>query len=97
MSSKQYMPFDALKGLRSELKKQQEIKVEKPVLDEEVLEHLSYQLSHYKKRDYIELDYYHNEKIIHLEGTITYLDCVSQYLKINEVKINFIDILKIYE
>lgn len=97
MSSKQYIPFDALKGLKEELHKKEINIIERPIYSEEIYEELGIKLSKYHKRDLISLDYYHNGLIKHLEGNVSTIDFTLQFLQIGRAKVNFIDLIKIYD
>lgn len=93
----QFMPFDALKGLRNELEKREEVKVEMPLYSEEVIEKLSSQLSRIKKNDYAKIKYFRNHRYYTVEGKVTEVNQVMHTITIGRTKIYFETIIEIDE
>lgn len=91
----QFMPFDALTGLKSELKKREEIKVNMPIYDDEVIEQISSQLSEIKKHDLIRIKYYRNYRYYTVEGLVTEINPPLHTISIGRTKILFETILEI--
>jgi hypothetical protein len=93
----QFMPFDALKGLGEELKKQEEEKVEMPIFSEEIIEKISLQISHIQKNDEVRIKYYRNHRYYEVAGIVRNIDEVFHTITIGKTKISFETILDIYD
>ena len=93
--ARQFLPFDALKGFKEEIKERQKIKVEKPVLSEEMAIELSYKLNQVKKGMIVKIVHYDNEEYIETFGMVSEFSEVFNYLKIVKKKILFENILDI--
>lgn len=93
----QFMPFDALKGLKSELQKQEEVSLDMPIYSEEVIERLSSQLSNIKKNDFIRIKYYRNHRYYTAEGRVAEINEAMHTITIGRTKIYFETIIEIYE
>ena len=99
--AKQFLPFDALKGLREELKRREEIalRTERRQLSEEESERLSKRLLRLKRGDTVTVEYYDSGHYRTLVGEVTSLDTVfgSLMLVVDGEKraISFFDILRI--
>ena len=93
--ARQFLPFDALKGFKEAIKERQKIKVEKPVLSEEMAIELSYKLNQVKKGMIVKIVHYDNEEYIETFGMVSEFSEVFNYLKIVKKKILFEDILDI--
>ena len=91
--ARQFLPFDALKGFKEAIKERQKIKVEKPVLSEEMAIELSYKLNQVKKGMIVKIVHYDNEEYIETFGLVSEFSEVSNYLKIVKKKILFENIL----
>ena len=87
----QYMPFDALKGLKEELKLREErrLKVEKTELTDEMIEEISSKLYQIEKNSKISITFFYNGNYVDLDGYVTSIDKIYKYLVINEEKIYF--------
>ena len=94
--ARQFLPFDALKGFKEAIKERQKIKVEKPVLSEEMAIELSYKLNQVKKGMIVKIVHYDNEEYIETFGMVSEFSEVFNYLKIVKKKILFENILDIY-
>ena len=93
--ARQFLPFDALKGFKEAIKERQKIKVEKPVLSEEMAIELSYKLNQVKKGMIVKIVHYDNEEYIETFGMVSEFSDVFNYLKIVKKKILFENILDI--
>lgn len=93
--ARQFLPFDALKGFKEAIKERQKIKVEKPVLSEEMAIELSYKLNQVKKGMIVKIVHYDNEEYIETFGMVSEFSEVFNYLKIVKKKILFENILDI--
>ena len=95
--AKQFMPFDALKGLQEELRKREErrSRVEKKVLSEEREEKLSSELLKVRKGARIRLIFYSNGHYLDLEGDVVEVNYTYHYIKMGNEKIFFDDIYEI--
>ncbi len=87
----QFMPFDALKGLKEELKLREErrLKVEKTELTDEMIEEISSKLYQIEKNSKISITFFYNGNYVDLDGYVTSIDKIYKYLVINEEKIYF--------
>ena len=95
--AKQFMPFDAMKGLQEALRDREErhsrvarhdISEEKQIQNSEVIMRL-------EKRSRVTMDFYRAFHDIHAEGVITEINLTYRYLKLNSEKICFEDIYRI--
>lgn len=87
----QFIPFDALKGLKEELKLREErrLKVEKTELTDEMIEEISSKLYQIEKNSKISITFFYNGNYVDLDGYVTSIDKIYKYLVINEEKIFF--------
>lgn len=96
--AKQFLPFDALKGLQEALrKKERELEnVERIELSEESLEELENKFNRIKQGDMINIKYYKNKRYIDIQGIITKIDYIKRKIQIDgEEDISIYDILSI--
>ena len=101
--AKQFLPFDALKGLQEALKereKQLEY-VEKVELSDEEIEKLSEKLQMLEIGSWVRVKYYCNKSYKEVIGKVRKVDRVKKKLVIlvgnEEVSVKFSDILKLRE
>lgn len=87
--AKQFMPFDALKGLRAALAEKERMIVEKKELSEEQKEELDRKLKWIEKHDIITVEYFDNGEYIRVTGMVSELDLSGRILKIVNQKISF--------
>lgn len=87
--AKQFMPFDALKGLRAALAEKERMIVEKKELSEEQKEELDRKLKRIEKHDIITVEYFDNGEYIRVTGMVSELDLSGRILKIVNQKISF--------
>lgn len=95
--AKQFMPFDAMKGLKEALQDREErhLRVEKRELSEEAAAQLSERINKLNKGMTVRIEYYHefHERI--LQGQVTVIDRVFKYLVIDNERIYFDDLYKL--
>ena len=79
--AKQFMAFDALKGLREELKKREEkyLRERKKELTEEKATELSQTLSVIKKGDFVEITFYYLGHYVIVKDVIKSINLVYKY------------------
>lgn len=87
--AKQFMPFDALKGLRTALAEKERIIVEKRELSDEQKEELDRKLKRIEKQDIITVEYFDNGEYVRVTGMVSGLDLSGRILKIVNQKISF--------
>lgn len=88
--ARQFMPFDALKGFKEEVRKKERIKSERKELSEESLDALSYKFAQLKKGMNVLITYYLYDEYVKMEGTITEINTLERYIKIDK-KIIFLE------
>ena len=94
--ARQFMPFDALKGLQEALREKEKEVEQRRELSEESLIELNEQLQRVSIGDFVEIEFYKNQKYIVREGNVTTLDLIRRKIILNENEIiNFFDILRI--
>ena len=95
--AKQFLPFDALKGLQEELRKREEkfLWEDRRVLSEERLAEINEILCGIKGGDEIFVEYYNNGKYLKISGVCKIIKNIKQ-LKISDIIINFKDIYDIF-
>ncbi len=92
---KQYQPFDALKGFKEELKKQEIIKQDKPILSIDQQEEINQILTSLQLNDFISICFFYQNQIKYLQGIISKLNYDLRYLIVCEQKIQFNQLIKI--
>ncbi|MBQ3597239.1 MAG: YolD-like family protein [Clostridia bacterium] len=95
--AKQFLAFDALKGLREELKRREEnrLKEKKKELSDERIAELSQRLAVLKRGDRITVTFYYNGHYIDLSGQLQKINVAYKYLEICDNKISFSDVYQI--
>lgn len=95
--AKQFMPFDAMKGLQEALRDREErhSRVERHGISEEEQEALSAVMNKLSKGDKIRISYYSHFHDVEKYGTVTAINYAYRFLKVDEEKIVFDDIYKI--
>ena len=95
--AKQFMPFDALKGLREELKKREEkhLKEKKKELSEEEIMSLSQKLIVLKKGDIVAITFFYDGHYITIKDKLQSINTAYKYLEILGRRISFEDLLDI--
>lgn len=92
--AKQFLPFDAMKGLYEALRKQEELfeRVERVELGEEDAEAISAVLSRISRGDSVKVTFYKDGRYLTLSGTLTAFDEVKHLLALEGERIPFEDI-----
>lgn len=93
--AKQFMPFSALRGLRTALAEKERVIVEKIELTEDKAEELNHQMAQIHVGSMISVIYYHDKEYVKLSGRVARLDTSSRILQIVNTKISFDDLLEI--
>lgn len=94
--ARQFMPFDALKGLQEALReKELEIENRKELSEESLLE-LDEQLKRVKIGDMVSIKFYKKRMYVEKEGIVTAIDIIGKKVVLDENElITFSDILRI--
>lgn len=94
--AKQFLAFDALKGLSEELRKREEkfLLEEKKELSEEEKEDLTKMLMQVGKGERVEIVFFLKGRYFCVDGIITEFNRVYKYLRIGDMRIFFEDIKK---
>lgn len=90
--AKQFMPFDALKGLREAVAEKERIIVPKRNLSEDQKEELDWKLKQLQKKDIITAEFFQNGEYVQVTGMVTGIDNARRTLEIVNTKISFSDI-----
>ena len=95
--AKQFIPFDAMKGLQEELRERERrrSRVERHDISEEAIEENSAVLLKLRKGSLIRLDCHRDFHDITLEGAVSEINLTYKFLKLNGEKIFFEDIYHI--
>jgi len=94
--ARQFMPFDALKGLQEALREKEKEVETRRYLSEESLLLLDEQLQRVKIGDTVDIEFYKNQKYVVKEGKITTIDIIKRKVILDGIEIiSFFDILKI--
>ena len=93
--TKQFLPFDALKGFKEALA-EKEVEYDKRIdLTEDSYMELETQLNKLQKGSKVKIKYYKNKKYIEIEGEVTNIDYIRKKIRINDENINICDIVGI--
>ena len=94
--AKQFLPFDALKGLQEALKEKEIEYEEKKELSEDTLSELNDKFNQVENEKCIKLKYYKNGRYSEIEGTVTNIDYIKKKIQINKTEnVNICDIIDI--
>lgn len=93
--AKQFMPFDALSGLRDALRERERIVVPKKDLSEEMKEELDWKLRQIHLNDIITVVYFQNGEYLKVTGMVSGIDPYSRTLRIVNTRVTFDDIADI--
>ena len=94
--AKQFLPFDALKGLQEALKEKEIEYEERKELSEEALINLDKKFNRIEIGNYVEIRYYKNRQYIEINGIVTKFDFIKKKIQINKNEnININDIIDI--
>lgn len=94
--AKQFMPFDALKGLKAALREKERIVVEKKELSEEKGEELDRKLHQLQLKDMVTVIYFQENEYVKVTGMVSRIDVTARVLKVVNTKISFEDIYDIW-
>lgn len=95
--AKQFMPFDAMKGLKEALldREERHSRVEKRDLSEDTMAEIAEQLAKVESGVTVEVLYYHSFHEVTLKGPVSKIDFVFRYLLIGAEKVFFDDIYEV--
>lgn len=94
--AKQFLPFDALKGLQEALKEKEIEYEEKKELSEDTLSELNDKFNQVENGKCIKLKYYKNGRYSEIEGIATNIDYIKKKIQINKTEnVNICDIIDI--
>lgn len=94
--AKQFLPFDALKGLQEALREKEIEYEEKIELSEERLNELEIEFNKLEKGSCIKIKYYKNRQYVNISGIVTNIDYIKKKIQIDKTEnINVCDILSI--
>ena len=82
--AKQFLPFDALKGLQEALREKEIEHEEKIELSEETLSELNNKFNKIEKGSKVKIKFYKNNKYIEIIGIITDIDYIKKKIQVNE-------------
>ena len=92
--ARQFLPFDALKGLQEALREKEVELDERKELSEESIEELSNKLQMVERGNKVRLVYYHQRKYRQIEGTVIDIKVIQKKLILeSDLRINFADII----
>lgn len=91
--ARQFLPFDALKGLQDalRLKEYEHERIEKGDLSIDMIDKISDTLFNLKNNDMVNLEYYSDGRYLNIKGKAK-LNIISKIIIINDIKISFDDI-----
>ena len=94
--AKQFLPFDALKGLQEALKEKEIEYEEKKELSEDTLAELNNKFNQIEKGSFVKIRYYRNGRYSEIKGIVTYIDYIKRKIQIDKIEnINICDIIDI--
>jgi len=94
--AKQFMPFDALKGLQDALREKEIEYEQRKELTEESLTELQIEFNKIEIGSTVKIKYYKNKKYIDALGVITKIDYIKKKIQLdNSENVNICDIVKI--
>ena len=94
--AKQFLPFDALKGLQEALREKEIEYEEKKELSEDTLSELNDKFNQVENGKSIKLKYYKNGRYSEIEGIVTNIDYIKKKIQINKTEnVNICDIIDI--
>lgn len=93
--AKQFMPFAALKGYETALRKKEKIVVPKIELCEDYEEQLDYKLRQVRKGDIISVVYFCKGEYLKVTGMVSQIDKTVKVIRLVNTKIRFEDIYEI--
>lgn len=92
--AKQFIPFDALKGLRQAIKAKENIKVDKIMISSDRTD-IEDTLQKLKVGDIVKVIFYNIDNYQKITGVVSEINTCCKYLKIVKTRINISDIYEI--
>ena len=94
--AKQFLPFDAVKGLQEALREKEVEYEEKKDLSEDTLNNLNDKFNQLDNGSFVKITFYKNGKYSEIKGRVTNIDYIKKKIQINkEYNINICDIVSI--
>lgn len=94
--ARQFLPFDALKGLQEALREKEVEYEEKKDLSEDTLNELNNKFNQLDNGSFVKITFYKNGKYSEIKGRVTNIDYIKKKIQINkEYNINICDIVSI--
>ena len=94
--ARQFLPFDALKGLQEALREKEIEYEEKKDLSEDTLNELNNKFNQIDNGSLVKITFYKNGKYSEIKGRVTNIDYIKKKIQINkEYNINICDIVSI--
>lgn len=94
--AKQFLPFDALKGLQEALREKEVEYEEEKELSEDTLNDLNDKFNQLDNGSFVKITFYKNGKYSEIKGRVTNIDYIKKKIQINkEYNINICDIVSI--
>lgn len=94
--AKQFLTFDALKGLQEALREKEIEYEEKKDLSEDTLNDLNNKFNQIDNGSFVKITFYKNGKYSEIKGRVTNIDYIKKKIQINkEYNINICDIVSI--
>ena len=94
--AKQFMAFDALKGLQEAIREKERELEERKILSEESAIELDIQLHRLRKGTRVEVEYYKNHQYVSISGIVADIDKINKAIILNEDEyIDFYDVIKV--
>lgn len=94
--AKQFLPFDALKGLQEALREKEIEYEEKRELAEDPLNELNNKFNQIENGSYVTIKFYKNGKYSEIKGSVTNIDYIKKKIQLNKkYNINICDIINI--
>ncbi len=94
--AKQFLPFDALKGLQEALREKEIEYEEKRELAEDTLNELNNKFNQIENGSYVTIKFYKNGKYSEIKGSVTNIDYIKKKIQLNKkYNINICDIINI--
>lgn len=94
--AKQFLPFDALKGLQEAIREKEVEYEEKRDLAEDTLNDLNNKFNQIDNGSFVKITFYKNGKYSEIKGRVTNIDYIKEKIQINKkYNINVCDIVNI--
>lgn len=98
MRAKQFMMFDALKGLKEAIEEKERITQYRCELTEDAISELNKTLLDLSNNDFVELTYFgeDSKKCIQVRGRVINVNAISQLIRVGEFTVGFTQIYSIH-